>query len=48
MPLETVSQFSINYEEFTKYEDYLIHDDEERQKKYVARATKIKNKQGER
>lgn len=30
-----------------KYEDYLIHDDEERQKKYLARATKIKNKQGE-
>lgn len=30
-----------------KYADYLIHDDEERQKKYLARATKIKNKQGE-
>lgn len=30
-----------------KYEDYLMHDDEERQKKYLARATKIKNKQDE-
>lgn len=31
----------------TKYEDYLIHHDEERKKKYLARAKKIKNKQGE-
>lgn len=30
-----------------KYEDYLIHKDEERRKKYLARAKKIKNKAGE-
>lgn len=28
-----------------KYEDYLIHHDEERRKKYLARAKKITNKQ---
>ena len=31
----------------TKYADYLIHKDKERRDKYLARATKIKNKQGE-
>lgn len=30
-----------------KYQDYLIPDDEEGQNKYLARATKTKNKQGE-
>ena len=30
-----------------KYADYLTHKDEERRDKYLARATKIKNKQGE-
>ena len=30
-----------------KYEDYLIHKDEERRKKYLKRAKAIKNKQGE-
>ena len=30
-----------------KYPDYLIHKDKERRDKYLARATKIKNKQGE-
>ena len=29
------------------YPDYLIHNDKERRDKYLARATKIKNKQGE-
>ena len=29
------------------YPDYLIHKDKERRDKYLARATKIKNKQGE-
>ena len=31
----------------SKYEDYTIHKDKERRDKYRARATKIKNKQGE-
>ena len=31
----------------TKYPDYLIHKDKDRRDKYLARATKIKNKQGE-
>ena len=31
----------------TKYEDYLTHKDKDRRDKYLARATKIKNKQGE-
>ena len=31
----------------TKYVDYLTHKDKERRDKYLARATKIKNKQGE-
>ena len=31
----------------TKYADYLTHKDKERRDKYLARATKIKNKQGE-
>ena len=30
-----------------KYPEYLIHKDKERRDKYLARATKIKNKQGE-
>ena len=30
-----------------KYPDYLIHQDKDRRDKYRARATKIKNKQGE-
>ena len=30
-----------------KYPDYTIHKDKERRDKYLARATKIKNKQGE-
>ena len=30
-----------------KYPDYLIHKDEERRDRYLSRATKIKNKQGE-
>ena len=30
-----------------KYPDYLIHKDKERRDRYLARATKIKNKQGE-
>ena len=30
-----------------KYEDYTIHKDKERRDKYLSRATKIKNKQGE-
>ena len=30
-----------------KYPDYTIHKDKERRDKYRARATKIKNKQGE-
>ena len=30
-----------------KYEDYLTHKDKERRDKYLARAKKIKNKQGE-
>ena len=30
-----------------KYPDYLIHKDKEKRDKYLARATKIKNKQGE-
>ena len=30
-----------------KYADYTIHKDKERRDKYLARATKIKNKQGE-
>ena len=30
-----------------KYEDFTIHKDEERRKKYLARAKKIKNKNGE-
>ena len=30
-----------------KYPDYLIHQDKDRRDKYLARATKIKNKQGE-
>ena len=30
-----------------KYEDFTIHKDEERRKKYLARAKKIKNKKGE-
>lgn len=29
-----------------KYEDYLLHHDEERRKKYLERAKEIKNKQG--
>ena len=31
----------------TKYSDYLYHKDEERRDKYLSRATKIKNRQGE-
>ena len=31
----------------SKYEDYLTHKDKERREKYLTRATKIKNKQGE-
>ena len=31
----------------TKYVDYLTHKDKDRRDKYLARATKIKNKQGE-
>ena len=31
----------------SKYPDYTIHKDKERRDKYLARATKIKNKQGE-
>ena len=31
----------------SKYEDYLTHKDKDRRDKYLARATKIKNKQGE-
>ena len=31
----------------TKYEDYLIHKDEERRDKYLARAKKITNKNGD-
>ena len=31
----------------TKYADYLTHKDKDRGDKYLARATKIKNKQGE-
>ena len=31
----------------SKYPDYLIHQDKERRDKYLARAKKIKNKQGE-
>ena len=31
----------------SKYEDYFTHGDEDRQKKYLARAKKSKNKQGE-
>ena len=31
----------------SKYEDYTVHKDKERRDKYRARATKIKNKQGE-
>ena len=30
-----------------EYEDFTIHKDEERRKKYLARAKKIKNKKGE-
>ena len=30
-----------------KYPDYLIHKDKDRRDKYLARATKIKNKQGQ-
>ena len=30
-----------------KYQDYLIHKDKKRREKYLARAKKIKNKQGE-
>ena len=30
-----------------KYEDYTIHKDKERRDKYLSRATKIKNKNGE-
>lgn len=30
-----------------KYEDYTMHKDEDRRKKYLSRATKIKNKKGE-
>ena len=30
-----------------KYEDFLIHKDKERRDKYLSRATKIKNKNGE-
>ena len=30
-----------------KYEDFTLHKDEERRKKYLARAKKIKNKKGE-
>ena len=29
------------------YEDYTMHKDEDRRKKYLSRATKIKNKKGE-
>lgn len=29
-----------------KYEDFLIHENKERREKYLARAKKIKNKQG--
>ena len=31
----------------SKYEDYLTHKDKDRRDKYLARATKIKNKKGE-
>ena len=31
----------------TKYPDFLIHDDEGRKEKYLTRAKRIKNKQGE-
>ena len=31
----------------TKYEDYLIHEDKERREKYLARAKKITNKNGD-
>ena len=31
----------------TKYSDYLTHKDKDRRDKYLARASKIKNKQGE-
>ena len=31
----------------SKYPDFLIHKDEERKDKYLARAKKIKNKQGQ-
>lgn len=31
----------------SKYPDYLIHKDDERRDRYLSRATKIKNKQGE-
>ena len=31
----------------SKYEDYLTHKDKDRRDKYLARATKIKNKRGE-
>ena len=31
----------------TKYPDYFTHKDKDRRDKYLARATKIKNKQGE-
>ena len=31
----------------TKYADYLTHKDKDRRDKYLSRATKIKNKQGE-
>ena len=31
----------------TKYPDYLFHKDEERRDRYLSRATKIKNRQGE-
>lgn len=30
-----------------KYPDYLFHKDEERRERYLSRATKIKNRQGE-
>ena len=30
-----------------KYSDYLIHKDKDRRDKYLARATRIKNKSGE-
>ena len=31
----------------SRYPDFLIHKDEERKEKYLSRAKKIKNKQGE-